>query len=323
MRARISQFEDVDLSRTRNANFQRSRDTGDSPARSPPANHLDWREVRLRVRRQEEEHRRAVVAARRSLHLDVHVGGGEYAASTRFGKSTSHGPTKPSITDLVVAQSASSTSNDASVNRFGVASTSALLEASLICADVDGGSADKSGTLRLQKTFGASAIMDWFRECEAPHLLASFRDPSNPGALRIPTWFHGPLKRLPSEALLQGQRANSFLVRISDSFLGYILTHINADAACTHVFVNLVKPLVINDGEQEGAETRLYHLHGQKPQFPSLLELVNYYRDHSIMPHDELYLQYPVGQTISKVHPVADYFPLLFHRNSADKVTVF
>ncbi|VDM25815.1 unnamed protein product [Hydatigera taeniaeformis] len=54
MLARISQFEDLD----RQA--------------------LDWKAVRLRVKRREEEHRRVVVAARRSLHLDVHVGGGEF-----------------------------------------------------------------------------------------------------------------------------------------------------------------------------------------------------------------------------------------------------
>ena len=54
MRAKISQFESFD-----------------DP--SPD----DWRAVQLRAKQCEQEHRRAVVAARRSLHMDVHVGGGE------------------------------------------------------------------------------------------------------------------------------------------------------------------------------------------------------------------------------------------------------
>ncbi len=75
------------------------------------------------------------------------------------------------------------------VTRFGVSSTSTLLEASLLCANFDDDNfGEKSGTLRLQKTFGAEAILDWFREFEAPHLLSAFRCPEG---IKIPAWFHG------------------------------------------------------------------------------------------------------------------------------------
>ncbi|VDL97616.1 unnamed protein product [Schistocephalus solidus] len=48
------------------------------PVQKPESPSEDcWTAVRLRVKRQEEQHRKAVAGARRSLHLNVHVGGGE------------------------------------------------------------------------------------------------------------------------------------------------------------------------------------------------------------------------------------------------------
>lgn len=98
---------------------------------------------------------------------------------------------KPSITDLVQACATNS--------RHGVTSAAAILEASLVArlpqsnSDGNGDGAlttNRYGTLnRLQATFGAEAIMEWFKEYEAPYLLRyTFRDGD---VLRIPTWFHG------------------------------------------------------------------------------------------------------------------------------------
>lgn len=56
MKARISQFEELDKH----------------------AAPLTWKEVKLRAQQQEEKRRKVVVTARRSLHLDVHVGGGKF-----------------------------------------------------------------------------------------------------------------------------------------------------------------------------------------------------------------------------------------------------
>ncbi|KAH9278478.1 SH2 domain-containing protein 4A [Echinococcus granulosus] len=338
MRTRVSQFEE--------------------PDRQTP----NWKAVRLRVRRREEEHRRVVVAARRSLHLDVHVGGGECAPSITsgvspalpttniMGRGLSRSSEKPSITDLVQACAASS--------RYGVTSASTLLEASLIVrlpqssGDDDAAlTNNRYGTLdRLQATFGSAAIMEWFREYEAPYLLRNtFKDGD---VLQIPTWFHGPLKRLTTEALLRGQPDNSFLVRISDCFLGYIISHVASSGACTHVFLHLLKPLKTGAEEigtreerelqnsRANADLRFYHLRGQRRFFPSITQLVNFYKDHSIVDGKEgkeegMYLQHAVGQSLPPVAPTppsaavsssppfADYFAFLFHRNDADAVTAF
>ncbi|KAL5968573.1 SH2 domain-containing protein 4A [Taenia solium] len=340
VRTRISQFEDLD----RQA--------------------LDWRAVCLRVRHREEEHRRVVGAARRSLNLDVHVGGGECAPSvtsgvpsaklttTLSGQRLTRNSKKPSITDLVQACTANS--------RHGVTSAAAILEASLVArlpqynGDGDGDSTSITnhyGTMnRLQATFGAEAIMEWFQEYEAPYLLHhTFRDRD---VLQIPTWFHGPLKRLRTEALLQGRPGNSFLVRISDSFLGYIVSHIASSGAYIHVFLHLLKPLKTSTGDvgnrkeeelQNGSsdgDPRFYHLQGQQRFFPSLTQLVEFYKDHSIVDgkknrEEGLYLHHPVGQSFPPVAstspsavaspspPFADYFASLFHRNDEDAVTAF
>uniref|UniRef100_A0A0R3WWC9 SH2 domain-containing protein n=1 Tax=Hydatigena taeniaeformis TaxID=6205 RepID=A0A0R3WWC9_HYDTA len=152
--------------------------------------------------------------------------------------------------------------------------------------------------------------------------------------------------------LLKGRPGNSFLLRISDSFLGYIVSHIASSGACTHIFLHLLKPLKtsvedigdwkaeeMQNGSSDG-DPRFYHLQGHRKFFPSLTELVKFYKDHSIVDEtrdkeDGLYLQHPVGQShlpvtstspssaVSSNPPFADYFTSLFHRNDEDAVTVF
>lgn len=54
--------------------------TSDADAAVQMSPESEWSAVKLRVKKTEEEKRRAVGAARRSLHLDVHVGGGRFTA---------------------------------------------------------------------------------------------------------------------------------------------------------------------------------------------------------------------------------------------------
>ncbi len=74
--------------------------------------------------------------------------------------------------------------------------------------------------------------------------------------------------------LLQGHEQDSFLVRISDSFAGYIVSQIGPDKTCCHSFINIIKPMECGDDRGE----RLYHLQGQKAFFPSLPKLVEHYK---------------------------------------------
>ncbi|KAM7533762.1 hypothetical protein Aperf_G00000118399 [Anoplocephala perfoliata] len=340
IRARISQFEGLDR-------------------QSAPVN---WKEVKLRAKQQEEKHRKVVGAARRSLHLDVHVGGGEYAPSVKKNtysdspstdKSQDRGLSRfskrPSITDLVEATTDSTNSVSGRYRGFrnGVSSSSAILEASLF-ASLPGDDSDSEtssmtdyryGTLnRLQSTFGSDAIIEWFREFEAPYLLDhTFRQ--SDGVLKIPRWFHGALKRKSAETLLTGCEGNSFLTRISDSFLGYILSHVSKAGNFTHVFLRIVKPIT-NDSDDDNngsagslvkesqEESRFYHLQGQRKLFPSLLLLVEYYKDHSILDGGEdLFLSHPVGQSAvsdaSGRRDTVDYAAFLFHKNDENASTAF
>ena len=78
-------------------------------------------------------------------------------------------------------------------------------------------------------------------------------------------------------------------MRISDSFLGYIVSHISRSGVCTHVFLHLLKPLnttpeeeeeeekELEDDQEDDDEPRFYHLQGQSRLFPSLSQLVEYY----------------------------------------------
>ncbi|KAM3187412.1 hypothetical protein ACTXT7_002328 [Hymenolepis weldensis] len=335
MKARISKFEELDKH----------------------AAPLNWKEVKLRAQQQEEKRRKVVVTARRSLHLDVHVGGGESAPSARLKNSSksssiisntrmhdqaklNHSSRKPSITDIVQATMDSSSSKSNSTFKFqrtGVTSASTLLEASLFARipeqeDSDSGSVEgppqsdyRYGTLnRLQSTFGADAIIEWFREFEAPYLLEhTFKEAG--GVLKIPQWFHGPLKRRLVEMLLAGREGNSFLLRISDSFLGYIISHVSKEGNFSHVFLHIVKPIKNSSDDscsnrQSQDESRFYHLQGQRNLFPSLVLLVEYYKYHSILDEEEdLFLSHPVGQNLFNYaagkRSSPDYAAFLFHQN--------
>nr|CDS25826.1 SH2 domain containing protein 7 [Hymenolepis microstoma] len=337
MRSRISQFEELDKQ----------------------AAPLNWKEVKLRAQQQEEKRRKVVVAARRSLHLDVHVGGGESAPSARHiippnsSSSTQdhtnldHTSRKPSMTDIVQAtmDASSSKSNSAfKFQRTGVTSASTLLEASLFARipakedPVSGRVQEfpqldyRYGTLnRLQSTFGADAIIDWFREFEAPYVLEhAFKETD--GAVKIPQWFHGPLKRRQAEMLLAGHEDNSFLLRISDSFLGYIISHFSKKGNFSHVFLHIVKPM--NNASDDDCtnnqcqdEPRFYHLQGQCNLFPSLVLLIEYYKYHSILDEEDLFLTHPVGQKpaigdLGK-RSSPDYASFLFHQSDKNASTTF
>lgn len=110
----------------------------------------------------------------------------------------------------------------------------------------------------------------------------------------------GPLKRIQSERLLEGKIANSFLVRISESFLGYVITHKSHDGILNHFFVQLSKrPPKQSDEEEDGEASSctptidtndssssrttkaqiLYHFYGHiERQFCRLTDLVEYYQ---------------------------------------------
>ena len=83
-------------------------------------------------------------------------------------------------------------------------------------------------------------------------------------------------------------------MRISDTFLGYIVSHIDNSGNSTHVFLHVLKRIddcldtensdffdlkaIPNSNGDVNRECRFYYLQGQRRIFPSLVHLVNYYR---------------------------------------------
>ncbi|VDN14304.1 unnamed protein product [Dibothriocephalus latus] len=222
----------------------------------------------MRVKRQEEQRRKAVAGARRSLHLNVHVGGGEFSQNLRPQHSVP-GPVQPSNAE------AAGRLSTPSAFRFAVGSHAGLLETSLVNG-LDTKGVDE--ILQLQRAQGPDAIIEWFRHFEAPRLLRMFTAPGVSPTLQIPLWFHGILKRRQAEALLSGKAANSFLLRVSESFLGYVISHVGADGVCTHFFVQISKPSKDANAVTPEEEYTWYHLFGLPDRaFSTLGGLIEHY----------------------------------------------
>uniref|UniRef100_A0A183TPR0 SH2 domain-containing protein n=2 Tax=Schistocephalus solidus TaxID=70667 RepID=A0A183TPR0_SCHSO len=204
--------------------------------------------------------------------------------------------------------------------RFAVASAASLLETSIVNGLTTRGLDD---IIQLQRAQGPEAIIDWFREFEAPRLLRMFTASGSSPRLQIPVWFHGILKRRQAEALLFGKAVNSFLLRVSESFLGYVISHMGAGGVCAHFFVQISKPPEDVDMGLPGENT-LYHLFGLPDQaFTTLDRLIEHYTKNPLSVSGSEMLLYPMGQEISKANPMADYFNLLFFVNPYSEITVF
>ncbi|BHF78093.1 SH2 domain containing 2A [Sparganum proliferum] len=297
--------------------------TTTDPVQQPESPSEDcWKAVRLRVIRQEDQLRRAVAGARRSLHLNVHAGGGEVSRNLRSLRPVS-GPVQGPNAQVARPLSAPNSL------RFAVASEASLLETSLVNGLCTRGLED---IMQLQRAQGPEAIIEWFRQFEAPRLLRMFTVPGPPSRLQIPVWFHGILKRKQAEMLLSGKAANSFLLRVSESFLGYVISHMGTGGVCTHFFVQISKPPPTPSPQEEeekrhselaGVNT-LYHLFGLPDQiFPTLSELIKHHTKNPLSVSGSEMLLYPVGQEISKGNQAADYVNLLFFVNPSSEKTTF
>uniref|UniRef100_UPI00398ECD16 uncharacterized protein n=1 Tax=Pristiophorus japonicus TaxID=55135 RepID=UPI00398ECD16 len=104
----------------------------------------------------------------------------------------------------------------------------------------------------------------WFEETQAPQL-------SQDGVL--PRWFHGFASRREAEDLLKEKPVGSFLLRLSESQAGMVLSYSGSDR-CRHFII---------DQSPHGQ----YLILGDEHRHNSVTELLNYYRKVPILPFVE------------------------------------
>ncbi|XP_004068482.2 hematopoietic SH2 domain-containing protein homolog [Oryzias latipes] len=110
----------------------------------------------------------------------------------------------------------------------------------------------------------------------------------------VPEWFHGIISRKKAEELLSSKPAGYFLIRVSESRIGYTLS-IRVVDRCSHFMID-----VLEDGQ--------YIILGENRSHRLLQDLVDYHRRHPIMPFDQV-LTVPCAQSSASS---TDYAELLF-----------
>ncbi|XP_064201689.1 SH2 domain-containing protein 7 [Anguilla rostrata] len=112
----------------------------------------------------------------------------------------------------------------------------------------------------------------WFERSQMPHL----RRPGQP----LPCWLHGFATRREAEELLKDEPEGCFLVRLSESKIGFVLSYRGRDR-CRHFILE----------QEEGGATgggRRYLIAGETSRHGSLQELIDYYTQHAVGPFDEV-----------------------------------
>ncbi|KAG7457893.1 hypothetical protein MATL_G00232010 [Megalops atlanticus] len=112
----------------------------------------------------------------------------------------------------------------------------------------------------------------WFQRTQLPRL-------SRPGH-PLPLWLHGFATRREAEELLKDEEQGCFLVRLSESKIGFVLSYRGKDR-CRHFIIE-------EEGGGAAAGGGNYLIAGEESRHGSLQELVSYYTQHAVGPFDEM-----------------------------------
>ncbi|XP_029356459.1 hematopoietic SH2 domain-containing protein homolog [Echeneis naucrates] len=110
----------------------------------------------------------------------------------------------------------------------------------------------------------------------------------------VPEWFHGIISRKTAEELLMPKPPGYFLIRVSETRIGYTLSY-RADDRCRHFMID-----ALEDGQ--------YIIVGENRRHRLLQDLVDFHRRTPIMPFSEV-LTVACGQSSNDK---TDYAELLF-----------
>ncbi|XP_041884512.1 myosin-IIIb-like isoform X2 [Corvus kubaryi] len=135
------------------------------------------------------------------------------------------------------------------------------------------GTEEQTGEEAKVRKLKRGATLRWFKETQAQKVM------QDDGA--FPSWLHGMISRREAENLLIDKPLGCFLVRISQSRPGYILTY-RGEGRCRHYMIQM----------QPNAR---YVILGEDRAHASLTELVQYHQTVGIQPFMEI-LTVPCGQ---------------------------
>lgn len=119
----------------------------------------------------------------------------------------------------------------------------------------------------------------------------------------VPEWFHGIISRRTAEELLMPKPPGYFLIRVSESRIGYTLSY-RAEDRCRHFMID-----ALEDG--------LYIIVGETRRHPGLQDMVDFHRRTPIMPFNEV-LTVACGQSSNDK---TDYAELLFPQRNLNSNT--
>ncbi|XP_041647916.1 hematopoietic SH2 domain-containing protein homolog [Cheilinus undulatus] len=140
--------------------------------------------------------------------------------------------------------------------------------------------------------------MEWSPSLQGPHETAIwFTQSQLQSVIRngiVPEWFHGIISRKTAEELLMSKPPGYFLIRVSESRIGYTLSY-RAEDRCRHFMID-----VQEDGH--------YIIVGETMHHQCLQDMVDFHRRSPIMPYNEV-LTVACGQSSSIK---TDYAELLF-----------
>ncbi|OWK58759.1 Hematopoietic SH2 domain-containing [Lonchura striata] len=139
------------------------------------------------------------------------------------------------------------------------------------------GTEEQTGEEAKVRKLKRGATLRWFTETQAQKVM------QDDGA--FPSWLHGMISRREAENLLIDKPLGCFLVRISQSRPGYILTY-RGEGRCRHYMIQV----------QPNAR---YVILGEDRAHASLTELVRYHQSMGIQPFMEI-LTVPCGQKSSE-----------------------
>ncbi|XP_051527850.1 SH2 domain-containing protein 2A isoform X2 [Myxocyprinus asiaticus] len=109
----------------------------------------------------------------------------------------------------------------------------------------------------------------WFERTQLPRL----QTPGHP----LPCWLHGFATRREAEQLLQDKPQGCFLLRLSESKIGFVLSYRGEDR-CRHFIIE----------EESGASGSVYLIAGENSHHRSLEDLINYYTYNPVGPYNEM-----------------------------------
>ncbi|XP_067282211.1 SH2 domain-containing protein 2A [Pseudorasbora parva] len=110
----------------------------------------------------------------------------------------------------------------------------------------------------------------WFERTQLPRLHARGQP--------LPCWLHGFATRREAEQLLQDKPQGCFLLRLSESKIGFVLSYRGEDR-CRHFII---------EEEESGASGSVYLIAGENSRHRSLDNLISYYTNNPVGPFNEL-----------------------------------